>query len=97
MILYNSNDQLITLPGVRVGAVLVAGATIQATLTNVTTGSAVFLVSMQDSVGNTGNYEVQPPLFNVPAGTNYKISYTGVVQGFTLTLEQNVEVQNRTR
>jgi len=97
MILYNSNDQLITLPGVRVGAVLIAGAAIKATLENVMTGSAVFSVPMQDSVGSAGNYEVQPPLFNVPAGMNYKISYTGVVQGFTLTLEQNVEVQNRTR
>lgn len=97
MILYNSNDQQITLPGVRVGGVLIAGATITATLQNTQTGATVFTAPMTDSLGNPGNYVFQPPLFDVPDGTNYKMVYSGVVSGFTLTLEQAVEIQTRTR
>ena len=97
MILYNDNDQLITLPGVRVGSTLIAGAALTASLKNKTTGEVVFNAQMQDAVGVAGSYTVQPPLFSVKAGTNYQMVYTGLVQGFKLTLDQDVEVRDRTR
>lgn len=97
MILYNNNDQQITLPGVRVGSTLIAGASIRCTLINKVTNASVFSVAMSDDVGNVGNYVLQPPLFDVAVGSNYQISFSGLVQTYELTLLQDVEIQNRTR